>query len=343
MTELPAEWAPQAALLLTWPHSEQDWEDDFENVERCFSEIALQTAAFQPVIISTPDRAGAAEIKSRLVKAGTPEAQVRIYPEIPSNDVWARDHGPITVFRDGAPILLDFRFDGWGGKYPADEDNRISLRLHAAGAFAECELESLNLTLEGGSIDTDGCGSLLTTTSCLLESARNPGIDRKEYERLFKRHLGIERVLWLENGALEGDDTDGHIDTLVRFAPADTLVYQGSEDKHDRHYPGLTAMADELRRLRTAKGAPYRLVELPLPKPVYAPNGRRLPAGYANFTIINGAVLMPTYADPADEQAGSILQGLFPGRRLIPIDCRALVRQNGSLHCVTMQLPAQPS
>ncbi len=259
--------------------------------------------------------------------------------ETPSNDSWVRDHGPITVIDQGVPLLLDFTFNGWGGKYRAQLDNAVTDNLHKLGAFSNTMIEQINLVLEGGAIESDGKGTLLTTKSCLLTKTRNPDITPAQLEETVKNALGCERILWLENGQLIGDDTDGHIDTLVRFCDSQTLCYVSCDDPNDPHYPSLDAMRQELGSFRDNSGQPYQLIPLPLPAAKQTQEGERLPATYANFLIINGAVLVPTYDDPADQTALSRLQHCFPDREMIAIDCLPLIKQYGSLHCVTMQLP----
>jgi agmatine deiminase len=258
---------------------------------------------------------------------------------IATNDTWARDFGPITVFENGSPLLLDFGFNAWGLKFPADLDNRITANLARIGAFGHCPVHVPGLILEGGSLDSDGNGTLLTTSACLLSPNRNPHLDRAGIEQALCDHLGARRVLWLEHGALAGDDTDAHIDTLARFCPDDTIVHVCCDNPADEHCAELTAMATELRTFRTVRGAPYRLVPLPWPQPCHDADGHRLPATYANFLAINEAVLVPTYNVPQDATALQILAEVFPDREIIGIDCRPLIVQHGSLHCVTMQIP----
>lgn len=337
-TVLPAEWAPQDAILLTWPHAASDWGPWLDQAGRTFAALAAAISRYQTVLINCHDSKHSQHVRALLTAAGTNLERCRRYI-VPSNDVWARDHGPITVYRGGRPVLLDFRFNGWGGKYPCDLDNRITARLHSLGAFGATSRESVDLILEGGSIETDGQGTLLTTTQCLLNPNRN-GLDQASLEQRLQETLGTSRFLWLRHGQLAGDDTDSHIDTLARFSDSRTMLYQGCTDPADSHYEPLHAMAEELRAFRTAGGEPYRLIELPLPAAGYDEEGQRLPAGYANFLILNGAVLMPTYDDPMDGVALARLRDCFPGREIIGIPCAILIRQYGSLHCVTMQLPA---
>ena len=335
---LPPEWMPQSGVMLTWPRSDVEWNPDYASAERCHTAIAKETSLREPVIITCMDEAHAERIRGYVRDAGGRVDRLRIYP-FPSNDAWARDHGPITVLKDGKLLLLDFIFNGWGTKYPHAEDNRLSRRLHQAGAFGNTPMESIELVLEGGSIEVDEEGTLLTTESCLLNPNRNPKLKRAEIEALLKKYLGIDRILWLKHGAIDGDDTDGHIDTLARLCDGRTIAYQACQDQNDPHYAGLKAMEDELKALRRKDGQPYALVPLPWPQAVVDHTGRRLPATYANFLIMDGAVLVPTYNDPADAPALKALAGCFPDREIISVPCRSLIHQYGSLHCVTMQFP----
>ncbi|MEM1214393.1 MAG: agmatine deiminase family protein, partial [Bacteroidota bacterium] len=256
-----------------------------------------------------------------------------------SNDTWARDHGPISVFEDGQLRLLDFIFNGWGLKFPANRDNLLTKTLHTWGIYGDLPLEQVGLVLEGGALETDGQGTLLTTRECLLSPNRNPHLEQAALEEKLNETLGVDRFLWLENGRLLGDDTDAHIDTLARFCDAETIAYVHCDDPRDVHYADLQLMEQELQQFRTRRGTPYRLVPLPWPDACHAQDGNRLPATYANFLIINGAVLVPTYGLPQDQTALQVLQDCFPTREIIGIDCRLLIEQHGSLHCVTMQIP----
>lgn len=338
MQLLPAEWAAQSAVMLTWPHRNGPLGRILEQVDTVFTEIAAAVTAEEPLIIACLDEGHRSHVQGLLAQAGIAPDRVRL-ALAPSNDVWARDHGPITVLRDGRPLLLDFTFNGWGRKYPAELDNAVSRTLHQQGIFGTTPLESNSLILEGGSIDSDGAGTLLSTRKCLLHPQRNPEYDCVGYEGLFATLFGTQRVLWLDHGQLEGDDTDGHVDTLARFCDPHTIAYVRCDDPVDSHYPELQAMEADLQAFRDNSGAPYRLVPLPLPSPKYDEHGKRLPATYANFLIINGAVLMPVYDDPLDTLARDQLTTCFPDRRIVPINCLPLIQQYGSLHCVTMQLP----
>jgi agmatine deiminase len=332
---LPAEWEPQDAVLLAWPHEESDWLPCIEDVEPVFINLIREIIRFEKVILVAPE---IKDVRCKLLAAKICLERVHLY-QIPTNDTWTRDFGPITVVDDDRPQLLDFTFNGWGLKFSADLDNQVSRRLHQAKAFGETPLTICGMTLEGGSIESDGRGTLLTTSECLLNANRNPHMTREHIEEIFGRLLGIQKVLWLENGFLAGDDTDSHIDTLARLCPNDTILYVRCDNPEDEHYHALQAMAGELRAFRTIDGRPFRLISLPWPQACYDEDGHRLPATYANFLVINQAVLVPTYNDPQDAHALSAIGQAFPGHAVIGVNCRPLILQHGSLHCVTMQLP----
>lgn len=335
---LPPEWAPQSAVQLTWPHAEGDWAPHLALVEPSFVEIARQISLRERVLIACNDADHLAHVRALLTRAGVAMAQVRLFA-VPSNDTWARDHGPITVLDGGRPLLLDFGFNGWGLKYRANLDNQITRRLHGLGAFGDAPLQTISMILEGGSIESDGAGTLLTTRQCLLSPNRNPHLDQAGLEAELRRCFGVERVLWLHHGYLAGDDTDSHVDTLARLCDPQTIAYVRCDDPTDEHYDELQSMEAELRAFRTADGQPYRLVPLPWPAPKFDGEGERLPATYANFLIINGAVLVPTYDDPKDAEALATLAACFPEREIVGVPCAPLILQFGSLHCVTMQIP----
>jgi agmatine deiminase len=332
---LPAEWEDQDGVLLAWPHPATDWHPHMEVVEPVFVEIAAAISRFERVVIAAPEPQ---PVEARLSRAGATMERIR-FSKVSTNDTWSRDFGPVTVIEDGRPVLVDFGFNGWGLKFPADLDNRVTRRLHADGAFGATPLETSGLILEGGSIESDGRGTILTTAECLLGPNRNPQLGRKELEAALAERLGAEHFLWLQHGYLAGDDTDSHIDTLARLAPGDTIIHVTCDDEQDEHFPALRAMEEELRSFRTSRGEPYRLLPLPWPAARYDEEGGRLPATYANFLVINEAVLVPTYCDRRDETALGTLARAFPDRAIIGIDCLPLILQHGSLHCVTMQLP----
>jgi agmatine/peptidylarginine deiminase len=312
---LPAEWEPQSGVQLTWPHEATDWAPMLSEITDTYREMAREIERCERLLIVGP----------------------------PSNDTWARDHGFITLMptTEGAsPLLLDFQFNGWGEKFPASLDNALNRRLYNEQRLKGQYVDHLDFVLEGGSIESDGCGTIFTTTCCLMAPHRNQPLTQQQIEQRLKDYLYADRVLWIDHGSLAGDDTDGHIDTLVRICPDNTLLYVACTDPTDEHYDELRLMELQLRSFRTADGQPYRLLPLPLPLPIYDADGERLPATYANFLVVNGAVLCPTYAQPElDAAALSTIGAAFPGRRIVGIDCRSIIRQHGSLHCCTMQFP----
>ncbi|HEX7028598.1 MAG TPA: agmatine deiminase family protein [Gammaproteobacteria bacterium] len=340
---IPAEWHPQDGVILTWPHPDSDWAEVLQQIEPEFVSMAAATSRFENVLVICREPAHEQHIRGLLASAGKTGIEAKAenirYAHIKTNDTWSRDFGPISIVRDGQPQLLDFKFNGWGGRYPAELDNAVNGHLRDLGFFAT-ELQPQNFILEGGSIESDGAGTLLTTRRCLLNDRRNPG-DLDALTRALLDYLPVQRVLWLEHGMLLGDDTDSHIDNLARFVAEDTLVYLQCEDPSDEHHEELHAMAAELTRFRTPGGAPYKLVPLPMPRAIFSRvDSRRLPASYVNFLIINEAVLVPQFNDPADEVALRTLEQCFPDRRMIGIDSRGFVEQNGGIHCLTMQVAA---
>lgn len=333
----PAEWESQSAILIAWPHADTDWADRLGDVEDSYIALVAAITRFQPVVIIVADDDLEAYADARLRSNRIDTDRVR-FVTAQYDDTWLRDSGPITLKRaEGGFRLLDFRFTGWGGKFDASLDDQLVGVLHAAGLFNNAELQSIPFALEGGGIETDGAGTLMTTWQCLHE--RHPDRSRESLSADLANWLAQDRVLWLDHGYLEGDDTDAHIDTLARFASTDSIVYQACDDAGDSHYAELQAMGAELAALRTTDGQPYRLFPLPWAQPVID-EGRRLAASYANYLILNGAVLMPAYGDAADEAARAVLAQAYPDREIVPVPCRSLIWQNGSLHCITMQLPA---
>lgn len=334
-SRFPAEWEPQSAVLIAWPHAGTDWAPRLAEVETTYVALAAAITRFQPLLVCVADAALQAHARDRLAAAGVDLARVR-FLQVEYDDTWLRDSGPITLREGEGFRLLDFCFTAWGGKFEASRDDRLVEHLHAQGVFGTAARERIEFALEGGAIETDGAGTLLTTWRCLHE--RHPAATREQLTTRLAAWLRQERVLWLDHGALEGDDTDAHIDTLARFAPDDAIVFQACDDAADSHYADLAAMAEEIAALRTRDGRPYRLFPLPWARPILD-EGRRLAASYANYLIINGAVLMPAYGDPADARAAEVLAAAHPGREIVPVPCRPLIWQNGSLHCITMQLP----
>jgi len=331
---LPAEWEPQDGVLLAWPHPQTDWANNLAQITTVYCEIVQAISRFEKVVIIAPD---IEQVQQTLREQEIDPSALTLVP-LKTNDTWCRDFGPLTVYSDGKPLLLDFGFNGWGLKFAADYDNGVTRHLHENGLL-KGGLSTPGLILEGGSIESDGQGTLLTTSHCLLEENRNPHLSRPQLEQMLSEQFGATLTLWLEHGYLAGDDTDSHIDTLARLAPNDMILYVRCDDKADEHYPALQAMEQQLRTLRTRGGEPFNLCPLPWPRPAFDTEGNRLPATYANFLVINNAVLVPTYADTADNKALQTIGCAFPGREIIGIDCRALIQQHGSLHCVTMQIP----
>lgn len=331
----PAEWYPQSGIQLTWPHEETDWAYMLDEVTTCYIELAREIARRERLLIVTPHPE---QVKQLL--QGVVDLEAVTFAQCPTNDTWARDHGGITLFCDGTPAIYDFKFNGWGLKFAANYDNLITSTLCRQGRFNARYENRLNFVVEGGALESDGAGTLLTTSECLLSPNRNGEWSQARIEEYLKETFGLQRVLWLDHGYLAGDDTDSHIDTLARFAPGNTIVYVQCTDPTDEHYEALRRMEEQLRTFTTLEGAPYRLLPLPMANAVYDENGERLPATYANFLIMNDAVLYPTYRQPANDRAAAqVLQQAFPDREIVGIDCSPLIRQHGSLHCVTMQYP----
>lgn len=341
----PAEWHQQAFVQLTWPHKDTDWAPVLADAINCFCEIALRIAEREPLVIVAqyPD-----EAKAELEKRRIDLSNITIV-QCPTNDTWARDHAFITCIdeRRSKVLLNDFQFNGWGLKFAANHDNQINRSILSSilktYRYADTDAEYVNrldFVFEGGSIESDGCGTLMVTNSCLLAENRNNVLSKLEIEERLLQYFNTKRVLWIEHSWLAGDDTDGHIDTVARFCSPTSIAYVKCYDETDEHYRELQQMENELLALRTSDGKPYKLFPLPLPDPCYDEEGNRLPATYANFLIVNGAVLVPTYNQPEkDCQAMAQLREAFPDRQIIPVDCRVLIIQHGSLHCSTMQYP----
>ena len=331
---LPAEWHTQSGIQLTWPHAGTDWAYMLTEVQECFINIAREIAERELLLIVTPEPEAVREQIASSVNIDN----VR-FLECETNDTWARDHGAITMIDNGTPSLLDFTFNGWGLKFASDLDNRIPRHAVEAEVLKGHYVNRLGFVLEGGSIESDGMGVLLTTSECLLSPNRNGQLNQVEIEEYLKSTFHLQKILWLDHGYLAGDDTDSHIDTLARFCSTNTIAYVKCDDKEDEHYEALHAMEEQLKTFRTLAGEPYRLLALPMVDKIEE-NCERLPATYANFLIMNDAVLYPTYNQPAnDRKAGEVLQQAFPKHEIVGIDCRALIKQHGSLHCVTMQYP----
>lgn len=331
MRRLKAEWEKQEAILMAFPHQNTDWKDYLPEARENFLKIIQAILREQKVILCLDPRddEGKAFIATHLKHKNL--VTISCF----TNDTWARDFGPISIEEAGQIQLLDFGFNGWGLKFASNFDNQISTHLYKKNIFSN--LVTKDLILEGGSIDTDGNGTLLTNTQCLLEKNRNPAFTQTQIEEKLKEYLGVHRILWLHHGYLAGDDTDSHIDTLARFLNPHTIAYIQCNDSSDEHYEELQKMQEELKNLRTEDNKPYDLIPLPLPNISY--QDERLPASYANFLILNNkTLLLPIYNVPdLDSVAISSLSAYY---KVIPIDCSTLIKQHGSLHCVTMQIYA---
>ncbi len=331
----PPEWGPQDAIMLTWPHEGTDWSEILPEVEKTYTEIAREVVRREKLLVVCRDTG---KIKSLFTKE---EISAMLFYEIPANDTWARDHGPIATYINGIPVINDFQFNGWGNKFDARLDNLINQRLIEQKAFLPGVLykEYPGFVLEGGSIESDGNGTIITTSKCLLNPNRNPHLSQMEIEAKLMGFSGAKKILWLDYGFLEGDDTDSHIDTLARFCNENTICYVRCEDRNDLHFEELRKMEEQLKQFTNSEGTPYKLVALPLPEPVYNQNGARMSATYANFLIMNGAVLVPVYGQSTDHKALETLAVVFPELKITGINCLPLIEQNGSLHCITMQIP----
>ena len=332
-SRFPAEWERHGAVLMAWPHSATDWCYMLNEVHECYLNIINAiVSSGEKVILIGPE--------SELALIDLPDGVFKVYEE--TNDTWIRDYGPLTMVDDEGFHLLDFRFNGWGLKFAANFDNQVNRRLGERRVYEHVPCNCKDLVFEGGSIESDGRGTLMTTEYCLMAPNRNEPLTRDAVEQALLKRLAGRKLLWIKNGGLEGDDTDGHVDTLCRLAPGNTIVYTGCQDSNDKHYGPLQAMATELAGFTNAEGEPFNLVELPLPDAIFDEDGLRLPATYANYLVLEKAILMPTYGQPMkDHLAENVLRIVYPERKIIGIDCRALIRQHGSLHCATMQIPTE--
>lgn len=335
---LPAEWEPQGFVQLTWPHEDTAWYE-LPKVLDCYVKVAEAILRYEPLLIVCRSKE---ECLADMADRGfSHEGKAIRFVECPLNDTWARDHGAISVWGDhGQRCIEDFVFNGWGLKFGADLDNQITRNIFQGGAFAN-DVKYIDMrpfVLEGGSIDTDGAGTLLATSECLTSLNRNEYLSREEIEEKLKKAFGLKRILWLDSGCIAGDDTDSHVDILARFCSEDTIAYTSCDNPSDENYAPLKAMEEELKAFRTMDGHPYRLVPLPLPEPLYL-DDYRLPASYANFLIVNCGVLVPGTGRAQDEVAAETLRKVFPGRTVEVINCHALLSGHGGLHCITMNYP----
>lgn len=364
---LKAEWEKQRAILLSFPHANSDWASHIDEARECFVEIIKAITQFEKVIIclDTQDLQGFEFLQNEFASDFTKTAiknphtfcfstlklsQSITIAFVPTNDTWARDFGVITLSSQSQKkppknILLNFCFNGWGLKYSANFDNQINANLKKMKILKDT-MRTIDFVLEGGSIDTDGAGTLLTTSACLLEPNRNPSLSKSQIQSKLKKTLGISRVLWVDFGYLRGDDTDSHIDMLARFVDGQTIAYVGCDDTNDEHYEELAKMQAQLKSFRQKNGKPYKLIRLPFVSAIYEASDdsassdkkERLPASYANFLFVNGGLLVPTYDDKNDKKAIEILSNALPHLRVVGVNARTLIKWHGSLHCITMQL-----
>ncbi len=333
---LPAEWEKQSGVQLTWPDESTPWYE-LEKVQECYGRIISAVQRFEKVLLVAADPDAASV---RLAEMGVDTSSIK-FVKCPVNDTWARDHGGIAVYGDEEEkYLFDFVFNGWGLKFASDLDNQITKNIFFDNAFSD-EVVCVDMrpfVLEGGSIECDGAGTLMATSECLCSVNRNEYFSREEIEGELEEAFGVERILWVEHGRISGDDTDGHIDILARFCSEDTIAYIKCDDQEDPDYESLVNMEKQLESFRTLDGKPYNLIPLPKPEQMFL-DDYPLPASYANFLIINGAVLVPGTTSEMDEVAAAQLRKAFPDREVIVIDCRPLLSGHGGLHCVTMQFP----
>lgn len=343
----PAEWEGVSAVMISWPHKHTDWAHMLDEVCDCTESIirALQQEGLKILLVG-PDLTDAHKRMADIEHSQENPYGV-IFIEVPTNDTWIRDYGPLTTIdENGNKILNDFKFNGWGLKFAADKDNLVTRTLFNRNVFSYISEDTLlynnclNIVFEGGSIESDGKGTLMTTSRCLLSPNRNGAWTREDTERTLLNIFGARKLLWIEHGELEGDDTDAHVDTLARLAPHNTIIFCGCDNAEDIHFEPLQSMKKEISLFTDADGLAFNLLELPLPDPIFDEEGLRLPATYANYLVTPAKVLVPSYGQPLkDLLARQIIAVAYNDREIVSVDCRALIRQHGSLHCATMQIP----
>ncbi len=334
---MPAEWEPHEAVWFSWPHPGGiSFPGAYARIPPAMAALVRAAAEFEPVRINVMDAAEEAEVRRHVGQCDAVE-----YFHVPTNEPWCRDHGPVFLVNDGTGevAVADFDFNAWGGKYEGtDHDRKVPSRL-AERLRMRCFTNAM--VLEGGSIEVNGTGSVLTTRSCLLNPNRNPQLSQAQIEENLRGWLGAANILWLGDG-IEGDDTDGHIDDLTRFVAQSRVVTVVEEDPEDANHSILRENVAALQALRDEGGRPLEIVSLPMPARRLEYEGQRLPASYANFLVLNGGVLMPAFDDPCDAEAAGVLASVFPGRKIVPVDCRDLIIGLGSVHCLSQQQPAPP-
>ncbi|MHA7840722.1 MAG: agmatine deiminase family protein [Gammaproteobacteria bacterium] len=330
--QLLPEWTFQTTILMVWPHKHSAWAPRLAAIEATYFSMANAIAEQQSLTIICYDEAVKKSIQKQL-----PQQNIT-YLIIPTNDTWIRDFGPLSLSDGTQQQLLNCQFNGWGNKYPHHLDNQVNEHLYELKALSPCYMRTAHIILEGGSIDTDGNGTVITTTHCNRNPNRRFKMDKTTISEHLKTLLGANSIFWLKEGLLEGDDTDGHVDTLARFCDEKTIAYAACENNSDSHHDSLRAMEEELQNFKNKAGENYHLIPLPIPQPLYNDQGERLPATYANFQILNESVLVPTYDDPMDAVVMERLASAFPQRRLIAIDSRVLLQEGGMIHCALMQI-----
>lgn len=335
---MPPEWYPQSGVQLAWPHEQMDWKPYLEEIRNSYVRLIQVITRFEPVVIGTND----VEVTRHYLSTRLADESMRKVKVVgcEHDDTWARDFGMITLLSpEGGAMLLDFQFNGWGEKFAASRDNLSSWHYFRKGLFKGVHADYNYFVLEGGSVESDGKGTLFTTSRCLLSPHRNQPLSQTEIEEQLRKRLHVRRVVWLNHGHLIGDDTDGHVDTIVRAAPDNTLIYVKCDNPSDPQYEDFQVLERELRQLVTLEGGHYRLIPVPMPDAIVY-EGERLPATYANFLVINGAVIVPTYGQVVhDAMAMEHIQQAFPDREVVGVDARVIIRQRGSIHCLTMQYP----
>ncbi|MEA2112024.1 MAG: agmatine deiminase family protein [Campylobacterota bacterium] len=325
MRRLLAEFEKQSFIQIVFPHENSDWSAYLDEASETFVHLILAISRFEPCLVVCDDVNRVRDYFSNCYNL--------TFVQCNTDDTWARDSSGISIIEDDEVKILNFNFNGWGNKFEAKLDNAMTASL--ASHYAT-NVYPVDFVLEGGAIESDGAGALLSTSECLLNFNRNGYVLKQEIEDILKKELGIERVLWLHHGYLRGDDTDSHIDTLARFINEKSIMYVSCDDRSDEHFDALLKMKEELQQFTCKNGDAYNLIPLPMVEAKYYKK-KRLPATYANFLMLNDAVLVPTYDDINDEKAINIFKKSFPTRNIVPIDCSVLIRQHGSLHCVTMQ------
>jgi len=331
MKYLPPEWQKQRAVLMAFPHKNSDWNSNLKSALVPFIRIAQAIAYKTPVYIICDN--------SQDISSLFCSTRNMSFIELPTNDTWIRDFGYISIIENSELKLLDFKFNAWGGKFESALDNEVNRILHKKGYMGIAPLNSIDFVLEGGAIESDGLGTILTTTSCLCNKNRNGGLSKDEVEEKLKVYLGAKRILWLDYGYLAGDDTDSHVDTLARFVSEDTIMYVKCSDVNDEHYMELQKMEEQLQGFRTFENKKYNLIPLPMVSAKFDDEMSRLPATYANFLITNGALIYPTYSVKEDKLAHEVFKDFFVDKEIIPVECSRLIEEGGSLHCSTMQIP----